>query len=98
MVIEFHHLDRMFTSFPLRIINATFQKLLRFHHVVHIHPNNVCGSIVRGDVEIPPVMEFTFYRKDRATLVQNQKLDFPHVLDRDNLSSMPTVVLPKCWR
>lgn len=98
MVIEFHHLDRMFTSFPLRIINATFQKLLRFHHIVHIHPNNVCDSIVRGHVEIPPVMEFTFYRKDRAKLVHDRILDFPHILDRDNLSTMPTVVLPKCWR
>jgi hypothetical protein len=102
MVIEFHHLDRMFTDFSFNIINATFQKLLRFHHVVHIHPNNVCRSIVRGDVEIPPVMEFTFYRKDRAVLAknknQNQEQDFPHFLDRDNLSHMPTVVLPKCWR
>ena len=75
MLVEFHHLDRMFAKFPFQMIRATFQKLLRFHHVVHIHPNNVCGPRVRGDIKIPPVMEFTFYRKDRAILEAERNLD-----------------------
>lgn len=98
MVIEFHHLDRMFAKFPLRIIQATFMKLLRHHHVVHIHPNNVAGPTTRGNIVIPPVMEFTFYRKDRATVLSDQKMDFPHELDRDNLANRPSLVLPHCWR
>jgi hypothetical protein len=98
MVVEFHDLDRMFASFPLRIIKATFQKLLRHHHIVHIHPNNVAGPSTRGDIEIPPVMEFTFYRKDRSTVTTDRKLPFPHLHDHDNLASCPSLVLPKCWR
>lgn len=98
MVIEFHHLTRMFAAFPLTMIRAVFEKLLRFHHVVHIHPNNECGATVRGGIAIPPVMEFTFYRKDRAELDPGRKLEFPHPLDRDNLSKYPSVVLPECWR
>lgn len=98
MVIEFHHLDRMFAKFPLRIIQATFLKLLRYHHVVHIHPNNVARPTTRGDIVIPPVMEFTFYRKDRATVQSDQKPNFPNELDRDNVSSQPSLILPLCWR
>lgn len=98
MVIEFHHLDRMFAKFPLRIIQATFLKLLRHHHVVHIHPNNVAKPTIRGDIVIPPVMEFTFYRKDRAKVLSDQKPKFPNEFDRDNVSSQPSLVLPDCWR
>ena len=78
MVIEFHQLDQMFAKFPLQIIQATFLKLLRYHHVVHIHPNNVARPTIRGDIAIPPVMEFTFYRRDRAVLLSDQKREFPH--------------------
>lgn len=97
MLIEFHQLDRMFAKFPLVIIRATFQKLLRFHRVVHIHPNNVCGPRVRGDLEIPPVMEFTLYRNDRAIIAADRKCQFPHPLDRDNVVHQKTLVLPRCW-
>lgn len=98
MIVEFHHLDRMYAAFPFRMIRATFHKLLRFFRVVHIHPNNVCRARVRNDIEIPPVMEFTFYRKDRAFLAPDKKLQFPHPLDRDNLPKLPSVALPVCWR
>lgn len=98
MVVEFHHLDRMLARFPLRIIKATFQKLLRHHHIVHIHPNNVAGPSKRKEIEIPPVMEFTFYRKDRARVMRDRKLCFPHRLDHDNLANRPSLVLPSCWR
>lgn len=98
MVIEFHHLTRMFAAFPLTMIRAVFEKLLRFHNVVHIHPNNVCGATVRGGIAIPPVMEFTCYRKDRAEIDPNRRLQFPHPLYWDNISKFPPVVLPECWR
>ena len=98
MTIEFHHLDRIFAEFPLGIIQATFSKLLRYHHVVHIHPNNVARPTTRGDIVIPPVMEFTFYRKDRATVLSDQKPKFPNELDQDNVSNQPSLILPNCWR
>lgn len=98
MMIEFHHLDRMFAAFPLKTIRATFQKLLRFHRIVHIHPNNVCKPRVRGDIAIPPVMEFTFYRKDRAEPDKGRKLQFPHPLDRNNVPHVQGYTLPDCWR
>lgn len=98
MLIEFHDLDRMLSAFPFKLIKATFQKLLRHHHIVHIHPNNVCTPIVRGNIEIPPIMEFTFYRRDRLRALPETKLTFPHPLDRDNLPHLSSVSLPKCWQ
>lgn len=98
MAIEFHHLDKMLAEFPFQIIRATFLKLLRYHHVVHIHPNNVVRPTRRGDIEIPPVMEFSFYRKDRAKVELDRKLEFPHSHDRDNIANLPSIVLPQCWQ
>lgn len=98
MVIEFHLLDRMFARFPFHMIRAVFQKLLQFHNVVHIHPNNGFKPVTRSGLDIPPVMEFTFYRKDRFTVSEGRSLEFPHYLDRDNLAHCPSLVLPHCWQ
>ena len=98
MVIEFHALDLMFNRNAMQIIRATFQKLQRHHHVVHIHPNNHGGVNAKQDIQIPRVMEFTFYRKDRAVVIPNRKLHFPHALDRDNGPTRPSLVLPACWQ
>lgn len=98
MLVEFHNLDRMFAAFPFWLIQATFQKLLRFHRVVHIHPNNVSGSRMRDNIEIPPVMEFTFYRNDRVVHEADREPCFPHPLDQDNLAHLPSLTLPECWR
>ena len=98
MVIEFHRLDQMFEPERFELMQAVFRKLLRTHHVVHIHPNNCAPAIVLEDFAVPPVMEFTFYRKDRADVVANRALTFPHPLDRDNFPENPSVPLPECWR
>lgn len=98
MVIEFHNLDQMFCRTYLEIIRATFRKLMQSHYVVHIHPNNIRRPRVRGSIAIPPAMEFTFYRKDRAELNDTITPEFPHPLDADNIPQLKTVVLPKSWQ
>jgi hypothetical protein len=92
IVVEFHFLDRLFCAPLFPVYEQVFHKLLRMHTCVHIHPNNVCGTIhVRG-LEIVQMAEFTFLRNDR---VQDSSFrhDFPHTLDRDN-TARPQVVLP----
>lgn len=98
ILLECHHLSRLFGRQNSQLITATFRKLLRHFYVLHIHPNNVCPSTRRGDVEIPPVMEFTLIRKDRARYEPRPGLSIPHPLDRDNVLTQPTLVLPKIWR
>ncbi len=90
IVIEMHSLEDF-----CRQKRKVVKKLLKNHMCIHIHPNN-CSSPVRTPVgDIPPVMEFTFLRKDR---IQSKRfaVEFPHQLDCDN-TTKPPVALPCCW-
>lgn len=98
ILLECHHLTHLFGRQNSQLITATFRKLLRHFYIVHIHPNNVCPATRKGDIEIPPVMEFTLVRKDRARNQSKGGLSFPHPLDRDNVPGMPALKLPSIWR
>lgn len=90
IVMELHWLH-IVSSDKIRV----FRKLLKSHTCLHIHPNNYYTPIKVFDLEIPPLMEFTFLRKDRIARSEYRD-DFPHPLDSDN-SSRPTLDLPRCW-
>ncbi len=101
IVVEFHRLDTIFKSkshpeflFLTSLIIKTFEKLLKTHVPVHIHPNNALPSKVPS-IKTPPIMEFTFLRKDRAEL-GGYRTDFPHKLDYDNTGN-EHFALPKDW-
>jgi len=95
MVIEFHFLDMLFNSHYFRLVCRAFFKILQTHSCVHIHPNNCCGVKNEMGLAIPPVMEFTFFRKDRFKKIE--PIDtLPNPLDFDNTSN-PTLILPSCW-
>ena len=96
MVIEFHDLAQIFSPFGFREISSVFRKVLRSHNVVHIHPNNVASPVSRGSIVVPPIMEFTFYRKDRAAF-EYRSLEYPHPLDVANVAERPNLMLPTCW-
>lgn len=66
VVIEFHHLDQLFDPYMFQHYSFCFKKLLRHFHVAHIHPNNWDQVTRRGDIEIPHMLEFTFYTRRRA--------------------------------
>jgi hypothetical protein len=95
IVIEFHGLHKLFDPFCFGLLSPCFEKLLQFFHVAHIHPNNFFGSVRKGDIEIPTILEFTFLNKKRAGHIKPQRV-FPHRLDEDNVANMP-LPLPKCW-
>ena len=95
LVVEFHAMNRLLDPFGFRIFSSCFEKLLSKFYVVHIHPNNCGGSVVKGDFEFPRLMEFTFLNKKRARALKSQT-SFPHKLDRQNAPGKP-MVLPACW-
>lgn len=95
MVIEFHDLHELFHRRFFDIASRVFHKLLLTHSVVHIHPNNCCGSVRSNAIEIPRIAEFTFHRNDRLT-ARSPCRRFPHPLDRDN-TPRPTLLLSPCW-
>jgi hypothetical protein len=95
IVVECHFLDRLFDPIAFNLFSAFFEKLLKIFHVAHIHPNDCCGSVKKGDIEVPRVLEFTFFNKKRVADVHPQ-LMFPHKLDDPNVTKTG-LHLPRCW-
>ena len=95
ILIEFHGLHNLWSYPFFKLASSCFKKLLREHSCVHIHPNNTRGVVSIEGIEIPKLMEFTFYRRDKVEKV-DEKLTFPHPLDSDN-TNKPSIALPKCW-
>lgn len=97
IVVEFHYLDALFSEPIFAIYSKAFEKILRTHTCVHIHPNTHSRLIKVCDLEIPQLAEFTFLRNDRVT-GRAFATEFPHPLDRDN-SDGRSVSLPRsCYR
>jgi hypothetical protein len=96
IVIEFHRLNHLFNKDGFELIFLSFQKLAKNFEVVHIHPNNCKPPVSNGHYSIPPVMEFTFLRKDRIKKRQ-KNINFPHLLDMPNSENAPNFCLPPCW-
>jgi hypothetical protein len=96
IVIEFHHLDLLFDPFMFRHYRSCFQKLLKYFHVAHIHPNNWDKVTNCRGIEIPHMLEFTFYSRKRAHPA-GKASRFPHPLDRDNVPENRPLNLPRDW-
>jgi hypothetical protein len=95
VVVELHFLEQLFNRPFFDLVSPLFRKILQHHSVVHIHPNNCCGSVTSRGIEIPRIAEFTFYRNDRFRH-RVPRTVFPHPLDSDNTRKR-TLPLPECW-
>ena len=95
IVAEFHSLNELWNKPFFELISRVFEKIHQTHTCVHIHPNNCCGAVSKGNIEIPLIMEFTFLRNDRINTALPAEV-FPHPLDYDNTEN-PALPLPPCW-
>ena len=96
MTIEFHRISSIYDRVGLDLISLAFTKVLQDFDVVHIHPNNRIQPVKYKHFEAPPLLEFTFLRKDRITN-RRPATEFPHPLDRTNVAKRPDFALPRCW-
>ena len=97
ILIEFHNLHYIFDEFFFQKIFKVFKLLSKNYYCSHIHPNNNVEFISKcNELIIPPVLEFSFLRRDRAKIVDN-KLEFPNKLDKPNNPLRKEIDLPKCW-
>lgn len=94
-VIEFHDLNKLWEESFFNLAKDSFNKLLKNHTCVHIHPNNSNKPHIKDGIIIPPVCEFTFLRKDRIVSSFPAK-EFPNKLDFNNTSS-ENFDLPNIW-
>lgn len=95
IVVEFHYLHQLWNKPWFLHVSRVFAKLLATHSVVHVHPNNCCGSFRSRGLVIPRVAELTFHRNDRVRC-RAPRTEFPHPLDRDN-TRKATLPLDRCW-
>lgn len=99
LLIEFHHLQRLFSASNFEFMASVFERLLKSYDVVHIHPNNASRVATLGDIEIPTVMEFTFLRRDRFAAGHPIGVAvYPHPHDSECVPTRPPLPLPKIWR
>jgi hypothetical protein len=95
IVAEFHNLENLCSRPFFNLASRAFEKILQSHVCVHIHPNNQCRPLRIQGIDISPLSEFTFLRKDRVSNPTFANV-FPHPLDCDNTST-PPLPLPQCW-
>lgn len=99
IVIELHDLDQMMTTVSgSRIVESVFSKLLERFLPVHLHPNNCSPPTRYRGIDIPPVIEVTFVRKDRLRdATKGIPVTIPHPLDAKNVEGNKDVNLPEYW-
>jgi hypothetical protein len=95
IIIEFHYLDRLFSEPLFALYSRVFEKLLRTHSCVHIHPNNICPTLTIQGATFLQMAEFTFLRNDRIRKRSFATM-FPHPLDSDNTTN-PACPLPSAY-
>lgn len=96
MVIEIHfpwtyseHIYKSNGSTPLPVMQKIdiLKKLFIYHHLIHIHGNNACGTTNVSDKILPNVIECTFINKkhiinptpSNSYVCPQKNLDFPNI-------------------
>jgi len=105
IVIEFHfpHQDSEYVngifnrlSFPIPVERrvSCFKKLDETHYLIHLHPNNCCGTTTFNGVEIPNVFECTYIKKDLCKDISYSSDKIPNpLLDSKNILTNPEICL-----
>jgi len=96
LVIEFHNLNLISNRINYNLYLNVFKKILSIFNICHIHINNSEKPINIKGINIPPVIEFTFLRKD---FYGNnfQSISIPHKLDQKNLIYKEDYFFDKTW-
>ena len=96
MTVEFHDLHLISQRGFYQELILIFEKLLDVFEVVNIHPNNYNPIIKYKGIKVPPVLEFTFVRKDRISKVPKNAI--PNLrLNSKNNKYLPDITLPSTW-
>ena len=96
IIVEFHGLQNIWENNFRQNFDSVLSKLLLTHEIVHLHPNNSTDLDSRFGVEIPCMMEFTFYRKD-CIKGDPTNVIIPHRFDYDCVSNRQRISLPLFW-
>lgn len=98
IIIEFHNFHDIFTGLGLKIYNNLFDKILKTHHIVHIHANNSYQETINFlNNKISNLYEITFINKKDCKYVKKINYRLPHKLDRRCNPSLPEINCPEIF-
>ena len=96
VILELHDVQRICLKSGLEEVRRALGGLLEDFEIVHLHANNNEKPVRHRGYEIPPVLEMTLLRKDRARRT-TPVAALPHPLDVPNNEFMPEIVLEPYW-
>ena len=95
MTIEFHDLQLICTKLGFDLISNVLNKIHKNFAVVHIHPNNWRLPVKVHGIDIPPILEVTYLRRDRANFgIPN---DFTNAKNFRNMPGLAEINLSSLW-
>jgi len=97
IIIEFHNFHDIFTHLGLKIYNNLFDKILKTHNIVHIHPNNTSGTVNFLNKKISELYEITFINKKDCKYVKKINYNLPHKLDHRCDPYLPEIKCPEIF-
>jgi len=101
LVIEFHfpftYSKEIFNnlSYPINVDDKIkcLQKISKTHYLIHLHPNNCCGTTIYNNIIVPNVFECTYIRKDLCKNIEKNNDKIPGALDVKNVINMDEIFL-----
>ncbi len=97
IIIEFHNFLSIVNFYGLKIYSDIFDKILKTHYIIHIHPNNNCYNLTINKNCIPDTLEITFINKKIIKCKKYINYNLPHRLDRKNISNLRDIKCPEIF-
>jgi hypothetical protein len=97
IVIEFHHFHKIIDDLGLKIYLDIFDKILKTHYIVHIHPNNQSKILNINEINVPNLLEITFINKKLVKNINKINYSLPHKLDKRCAPSLKEIKCPEIF-
>jgi len=91
IVIEFHNFHDIINPIALKIYSSIFNKILKTHFIVHMHPNNISRVLTINKNYISNLYEITFINKKIAKYIKKISYEMPHKLDKKCCSDLDEI-------
>lgn len=94
IVGEFHNLEAIARSDGYKLVRGALSKLFERHKLIHLHANNNASVYSIHGMQVPSVVELTFFRQDCGVLTEYSDEPIPGRLDRPNNGVFPDIRIP----
>jgi hypothetical protein len=97
IIIEFHNFHEILNPIGLKIYSNVLNKILKTHHIVHVHPNNNSRILNINNKDIANIYEITFINKKITRYIKKINYNLPHKLDKKCNLDFSEIKCPKVF-